>query len=114
MYFYYNKCSVSRQYFQFSAQFDKQFINWVSNMSLRQQLISPHEQVSPEHLQFLICDFQLNCILPFEQHSILAQNGNDVKIDEMPCRTNCSIARYAVDEDGVNHAACRLKWLEIA
>ena len=35
-------------------------------MSLRQQLISPDEQISPEHLQFLICDFQLNCILSFE------------------------------------------------
>jgi len=23
----------------------------------------------------------------------------------MPCRTNCSIARHAVDEDGVNQAA---------
>ena len=35
-------------------------------MSLRQQLISPDEQISPEHLQFLICDLQLNCILSFE------------------------------------------------
>lgn len=35
-------------------------------MSLCQQLISSDEQISPEHLQFLICDLQLNCILPFE------------------------------------------------